>query len=205
MTPSNVPARPSRRDQWQIGATLVLGYLALLYVVEFVDGLDRHRLDRYGIRPLEPEGLWGIAFAPLLHAGWQHLNANAGAILVLGLVGVVAGLGRFLAATAIIWTVGGLGTWLIGDVGSRWPTIHIGASGLIFGWLAFLLVQGLFSRRLGQILIGFAVFLCYGTVLWGVLPGQQGISWQGHLCGALAGVLAAFALSGRGRPEPAAG
>lgn len=182
-----------------MGTALVLGYLALLYAVELVDQWDRHRLDRHGIRPLEAEGLWGILFAPFLHAGWQHVNANAGAILVLGLVGVLAGPGRFLAATAMIWLLGGFGTWLIGDLGSPWRTTHIGASGLIFGWLLFLILQGVFSRRFGQILIGAAVFFCYGAALWQVLPGQPGVSWQGHLCGALAGTLAAFALSGRGR------
>ncbi|MGL6235781.1 MAG: rhomboid family intramembrane serine protease [Segniliparus sp.] len=199
MSPPDVPAPLTRRDRWSIGTTLVLGYLALLYAVELADQWDRHRLDRYGIRPLETDGLWGILFAPLLHAGWQHLNANAGAVLVLGLVGVLAGLGRFLLATAVIWLLGGFGTWLIGDIGSPWHTVHIGASGLIFGWLLFLIVQGFFSRKPGQVLIGAAVFFCYGAVLWGVLPGQPGVSWQGHLCGALAGVFAAFALSGRSR------
>ncbi|ADG99092.1 Rhomboid family protein [Segniliparus rotundus DSM 44985] len=206
MSQPDVPARPSRFEQWQLGVVLVFGYLAVLYAVEFVDQLDQHRLDRHGIRPLQADGLWGILFAPFLHAGWQHLNANAGAILVLGLVGVFAGLGRFLAATAMIWAIGGFGTWLIGGLGSRWPTDHIGASGVIFGWIAFLILQGFFGsapigRRLGQIVLGLVVFFFYGAVLWGALPGQPGVSWQGHLCGALAGALAAFMLSKRGRPD----
>jgi membrane associated rhomboid family serine protease len=216
MSQPDVPARPSRLDQWLLGAALVLGYLAVLYGVEFVDQLDQHRLDWYGIRPLQADGLWGILFAPFLHVGWQHLNANAGAILVLGLVGVFAGLGRFLAATAIIWAVGGFGTWLIGGLGSRGPTIHIGASGVIFGWIAFLMLQGFLgsapiSRRLVQIGVGLVVFFFYGAVLWDALPGPPGaswprpgqpfVSWQGHLCGLLAGVLAACVLSRRDRSE----
>ena len=109
---------------------------------------------------------------------------------------------RFVWATAIVWILGGFGTWLIGNLGSSCgPTDHIGASGLIFGWLAFLLVFGLFVRKLSHIVIGLLVMFAYGGVLLGAMPvlGQcGGVSWQGHLCGALAGVVAAYLLSGSG-------
>lgn len=111
----------------------------------------------------------------------------------------LAGLSRFVWATAIIWILGGLGTWLIGNVGSSCgPTDHIGASGLIFGWLAFLLVFGLFVRKGWDIVIGLVVLFVYGGILLGAMPvlGQcGGVSWQGHLSGAVAGVVAAFLLS----------
>ena len=81
----------------------------------------------------------------------------------------------------------GLGTWLVAGAG----TSHIGASGLVFGWLTYLVVRGFFARRPGQIVLGIVLFVMYGSVLWGVLPGQPGISWQGHLFGAVGGVLAA--------------
>jgi membrane associated rhomboid family serine protease len=180
-----------------VGPALVLGFVALLYLVELVDGLDQHRLDWYGIRPLQTDGLWGILFAPILHASWAHLYANTGPLVVLGLVGVVTGLARFVAATVIIWALGGFGTWLIGGLGSAVPTVHLGASGLIFGWLAYLVTQGVFNRRLGQILLGLVVFLVYGAALWGVLPVAPGVSWQGHLTGAGAGVSAAYILADR--------
>ena len=97
---------------------------------------------------LETDGLWGVIWAPFLHANWTHLTANAGFVLVLGFLMTLAGLSRFIWATAIVWIVGGFGTWLIGNIGAPKgvETNHIGASGLILGWLTFLLVFGLFTR-----------------------------------------------------------
>jgi len=191
--------QPKKRPAWKVGGATVLSFVALLYLIELVDQLSGHSLDRNGIRPLEADGLWGIVFAPLLHANWQHLAANTVPALMLGFLVTLAGMARFVWATAIIWIVGGFGTWLIGDVGGcRLPTIHIGASGLIFGWLAFLLVFGWFTRHIWQIVIGIVVLLVYGGVLWGAVPELNrcgGVSWQGHLCGAIAGVLAAYWLS----------
>ncbi|WP_104150692.1 rhomboid family intramembrane serine protease, partial [Mycobacterium intracellulare] len=116
-----------------------------------------------------------------------------------GFLMTLAGLSRFVWATAIVWILGGLGTWLIGDVGSSCgPTDHIGASGLIFGWLAFLLVFGIFVRRVSNIVIGLVVMFAYGGVLLGAMPVLGlcgGVSWQAHLCGAIAGVVAAYRLS----------
>ncbi|NDJ91533.1 rhomboid family intramembrane serine protease [Mycolicibacter kumamotonensis] len=192
--------RPDDKSGWRTGGATVVGFVALLYLVEAVDQVGGHRLDRNGIRPLESDGLWGVLYAPLLHANWAHLLANTGPALVLGFLVTLAGQSRFLLATAIVWLVGGLGTWLIGNVGSACgPTDHIGASGLIFGWLAFLVVFGWFTRSIWQILVGLVVLVLYGGILWGAVPVLNvcgGVSWQGHLCGALAGVLAAYLLSG---------
>ena len=188
-----------------VGGTTIVSFVALLYAAELVDQLSGHRLDENGIRPLESDGLWGIVFAPLLHANWAHLMANTGPALVLGFLVTLAGLARFVWATAIIWILGGFGTWLIGDLGSPCgPTDHIGASGLIFGWLTFLLVFGFFIRSVWQIVVGTVVLFFYGGVLWGAVPVLHvcgGVSWQGHLCGGIAGVVAAYVLSS---PERAA-
>ncbi|MDO3298736.1 rhomboid family protein [Mycobacteroides abscessus subsp. massiliense] len=202
-SPSSRRARPGR-PQWVTGGILVASFVALLYVVEGIDSVTGHRLDENGIRPLETDGLDGVLFAPLLHANWGHLVANTVPALVLGFLAAAAGVGRFLLATAIIWLLGGVGTWLIGNIGSPYETNHIGASGLIFGWLTYVIVRGFFNRSVGQILIGAVVLVLYGGVLWGVLPGQFGVSWQGHLSGAVAGVLAAYWLSGRERTVQAA-
>ncbi len=142
--------------------------------------------------------MWGILWAPLLHANWQHLIANTGPALVLGFLMTLIGLSRFIYATLIVWILGGFGTWLIGNIGAP-PGVesnHIGASGLIFGWLTFLIVFGFFTRRAWQIIVGVVVLFIYGSVLLGALPGTFGVSWQGHLCGGIAGVLAAYLLSG---------
>ena len=202
--PEPGPASTSaKRSRLRVGAATVVSFVALLYMVELVDRLSGQRLDRNGIRPLETDGLWGIVFAPLLHADWGHLLANTGPLLILGFLVTLTGMARFVGATAIVWILGGLGTWLIGDLGSPCgPTDHIGASGLIFGWLTFLLVFGFFTRAFWQIAVGIVVLFGYGGILWGVIPVAPvaticgGVSWQGHLCGALAGVLAAYLVSG---------
>jgi membrane associated rhomboid family serine protease len=202
MTGTSPSGAPTKLPTWKVGGATILTFVALLYVIELVDQLAGHRLDRNGIRPLETDGLKGILFAPLLHASWSHLLANTVPALVLGFLVTLAGLGRFVWATAIIWIVGGFGTWLIGDIGGcRMETNHIGASGLIFGWLTFVLVFGWLTRHIWQILLSLVVLFVYGGILLGAVPVLDrcgGVSWQGHLCGALAGVLAAYLLS---RPE----
>jgi hypothetical protein len=116
MSNTRTPARqPKKRSSFLVGGATIASFVALLYVVEFFDQIDGHHLDDYGIRPMEADGLWGILFAPLLHANWAHLAANTGPALVLGFLVALAGLSRFLWATAIIWIVGGFGTWLIGN------------------------------------------------------------------------------------------
>ena len=190
---------PAKVAAWKVGGATILTFVALLYLIELVDQLSGHSLDRNGIQPLRTDWLTGILFAPLLHADWAHLIANTVPALVLGFLVTLAGMARFVWATAIIWILGGLGTWLIGGLGScNLPTNHIGASGLIFGWLAFLLVFGWLTRHIWQMAASIVVGFAYGGILLGALPVLDrcgGVSWQGHLCGALAGVLAAYWLS----------
>jgi len=207
MTVPGYPATPApeskKRPGWVVGGVTIVTFVALLWVIELFDSLSNHRLDNNGIRPLETDGLMGIVFAPLLHANWDHLIANTVPALILGFLMTLAGLSRFIFATAIIWILGGFGTWLIGNIGAHCPyvgvqctTNHIGASGLIFGWLTFLIVFGFFSRKAWEIVVGVIVALVYGGILFGVLPGAPGVSWQGHLSGAIAGLIAAYVLSG---------
>jgi len=193
--------RPVRKEGplWGAAGAWSIGFVVLLWVSEIADAVLGLRLDREGIRPLETDGLSGILVAPLLHGGFGHLVANTVPLLVLGFVLVLSGVRRALAVTAVVWLVGGLGTWLFGGEG----TLHIGASGLVFGWLTYLIVRGFFSRRPGQITAGVVIFLFYGGLLLGVLPGQPGVSWQGHLFGAVGGVLAAWWLAdNRARARP---
>ena len=173
---------------WVTAAVWSGSFVVLLYLIEVVDVIADHRLDRLGVEPRSADGLWGILFAPLLHSGWTHLEANTVPALLLGFLVLFSGVVRGLEATAVIWVVGGVGVWLVAPS----DTIHLGASVLIFGWLVYLMVRGIWTRKAGQIILGIMLFLLYGTLLFGVLPGQPGISWQGHLFGAIGGGLAAW-------------
>jgi membrane associated rhomboid family serine protease len=163
--------------------------LAIMWVEEVIDVPLRGRLDRFGIVPRRIGGLDGIVFSPFLHAGFRHLIANTIPFAVLGLLIALSGLGIFLRVTLIVGLIGGVGTWLTGGTNS----VHIGASGLVFGYLTYLVARGFFARKVAYILGGIAVTALYGGVLWGLLP-SRGISWQGHLFGAIGGIVAAAVL-----------
>jgi len=184
-------ARTRPTPTWVRAGLLALGFVAVLWLLEAVDVASGHDLDRLGIRPRSGEGLLGVVLAPLLHFGWGHLESNTIPALVLAFLVLLSGVGRGLAATAVIWIVSGLGVWLV----SPGNSITAGASVLIFGWLVYLMVRGLFNRRIGQIVLGVVLMVMYGGLLLGVLPGQPGVSWQGHLFGAVGGALAAWLLA----------
>lgn len=184
-----------QRPSWVVAAAVSSCFVALLWLLELVDAASGGDLDQYGVRPRSDEGLLGIVLAPLLHAGWVHLEANTVPTLVLLFLVLASGLVRGLRATAIVWVVGGLGVWLVapGD------EVHHGASVLVFGWLVYLVLRGFWNRSAREVLIGVLLLLAYGGLLLGVLPSDAGVSWQGHLFGALGGALAAYVLADRGR------
>jgi membrane associated rhomboid family serine protease len=188
-------APPARRTNPSPGAAVVVmtALLAVLWLLEVVDQLGGERLDWYGIHARELDGLGGIATAPFLHAGWDHLISNSLPFWVLGFLVLLGGLARWLISSVISIVSSGMSAWLLtpGD------TIIVGASGLIFGWLTYLLARGLWSRSVGQILVAVGVLVVYGGLIWGVLPGAAGVSWQAHLGGAVGGVLAAWLLHRR--------
>ncbi|MGH2948659.1 MAG: rhomboid family intramembrane serine protease [Solirubrobacteraceae bacterium] len=177
------------------GFALLAGMVALMWVVEVVD-LAAGDLDSAGIQPRDADGLAGIALAPFLHAGFGHLVANTVPFVVLGAVIALGGLGRVATVTAIVALVAGLGTWLVAPA----HTVHIGASGVVFGYVAYLIVRGLYSRSALHLAAGAIVAVVWGgTALAGLLP-EEGISWQGHLFGAVGGLLAARLLHRRADP-----
>jgi len=179
-----LPAKP-------VQALIVIGsFTVLLYVLEIVDAAMSGRLDQFGVQPRTVGGLDGILWAPLLHHGWAHLFANTLPVLVFGFLAMSNGVGQWVAVTLTIWLFSGVGVWAVGADG-----ITIGASGLAFGWLAFLLVRGIFNRAFGQIVVAVILFLYWGGTLLGVLPGDPGVSWQAHLFGAIGGILAAWLVS----------
>ncbi|RLV50319.1 rhomboid family intramembrane serine protease [Nocardioides mangrovicus] len=182
-----------RGSTWLQAVAITLGFTALLWLVQLANAADHGGLDQYGVHPRSEEGLLGIAFAPLLHAGWAHLEGNTVPVMVLGFLVLLGGIARGLLATLVVWVVAGAGVWLTAPANS----IHLGASVLVFGWLVYLVVRGFVTGRIGEIVLGLVLLVLYGTVLLGVLPGQPGVSWQGHLFGAIGGGLAAFWVSGR--------
>lgn len=197
---SGLEAPPDPRKQ---GVLLVAGMLALMWVVEIIDSLDHQRLDRFGIEPRHLEGLRGVVAAPFLHASFSHLFANTIPFLVLGAGIALSGALRVAAVTAIVALVGGLGTWLVAPSNS----VHIGASGLVFGFAAYLITRGIFSRSWLHLGAAVLVGAIYGSTLAGGLIPQDGISWQGHLFGGLGGVVAGWLLDTREprAPRPRAG
>jgi membrane associated rhomboid family serine protease len=185
---------PRRTDPRRTAIGIVIALVALMWVLEVVDVALDHRLDRYGIEPRDPDGLDGVVAAPFLHVGFGHLIANTIPFVVMGVVIAFEGPLRLVGVTAIVAIVSGLGTWLVAPEN----TIHLGASGVVFGYATYLIARGLFNRRAGELAIGAGVAVLWGGALLGGLEPQRGISWQGHLFGALGGLLAAWALA---RPQ----
>ncbi|MBV7393226.1 rhomboid family intramembrane serine protease [Mameliella sp. DP3N28-2] len=170
----------------------LIGLLAVIWGVEAVNLVTGYRLnDWFGLQPRTLSGLDGVALMPLLHGSVAHAAANTVPLAVLGGILVLTARQVAIMATLVIVFVGGLAVWLLGN-----PAIHVGASGLIFGWFGFLLARGVVERRPGPLAVAVGVAVVYGTMIWGVLPGQPGVSWESHLFGAGAGVLAASLLRG---------
>jgi membrane associated rhomboid family serine protease len=185
------------------GLILVAAMVAAMWVSEGLDSVLPANLDRYGIMPRTDDGLAGIPAAPFLHVGFGHLISNTLPFAAMGAVIALGGLGRILTVTLLVALVSGMGTWLIAGAGS----VHLGASGLVFGYGTYLLARGFFERHLAHLAVGAAVGLLFGGALLGGLVPQEGISWQAHLFGAIGGVLAARLLArtaraprGPGRP-----
>jgi len=181
-------------------AKILLALVALMWAVEVVDVIADHQLDQYGIEAREPQGLDGIVTAPFLHVGFGHLISNTIPFVIMGLLIAVEGARRLVAVFAIVALVSGLGTWLVAPEGS----IHVGASGVVFGFSTYLIARGWFNKRTSQIAIGLVILVIWGGVLVGGLQPREGISWQGHLFGAIGGLVAARVLARGDRERPAA-
>ena len=166
----------------------MIAIIAVLWLVEIVDVLLLdHALERQGIQPRDLSGLDGILLAPFLHDDFAHLISNTIPLAVLSALVLLRGVPRWLQVTAIVVIAGGAATWLLARSAN-----HIGASGVVFGYLGFLLAAGFFERSALAIALGAVTGLAYGGLLWGVLPSHPGISWESHLFGLLAGGLAAW-------------
>ncbi len=173
-------------------ATILGGIVAVFWLLEIVDWLIfKGNLDKLGIRPRDLIGLRGILFGPFLHANFRHLIANTLPFIVLGWFVMMRDLRDFIAVTLITALISGFGIWLFGANQS----IHIGASGIVFGYFGFLVLRGYFERSLSSILWAVFVVFLYGGMIWGILPQGTGISWQAHLFGFIGGGVSANLLT----------
>jgi membrane associated rhomboid family serine protease len=171
------------------------GVTGVLWAVEGADLLLGHRLEAFGIAPRTEAGLLGILFAPFLHAGIAHLAVNTVSLWVLGALAMSRKVADFWVIAVIAALASGLCAWLLGGAG----TVHVGASGVIFGFLGFLLARGFFERTLTSIALSIAVAWLFGSMVLGALPfvAAAGISWQAHLGGFVGGLVAARYVLGR--------
>ena len=169
-------------------ATALAGFVLLLWVVQVVNWIIGYGLNpTFGLIPRNVGGLDGVIAMPLLHGSFAHLTANTPPLLVMGGLLVATATRALLAVNAVVIGLGGGLVWLFGS-----SAIHIGASGLVFGWFGFLVARGFVDRSLITLAAAILVGVLYSSILWGILPGQPGVSWEAHLFGAIAGATAAF-------------
>jgi membrane associated rhomboid family serine protease len=190
MTQSSIEAQALKRE-FTLQAIVLGGLVAVMWGLELVDLGLGGRLDSFGIWPRQGRGLTGILFAPLLHGGFRHLISNTLPFLVLGWLIMAKDWSEWLVVSIVVALISGAGTWIFGANG-----VHIGASGVIFGYFGFLLARAFFERTAGSFLVALLVLAMFGGMIWGILPIRVGISWEGHLFGLIGGIVAAWAIAG---------
>jgi membrane associated rhomboid family serine protease len=173
------------------GMALLAAIVGVMWFVEIINALDSYRLDSDGLWARNVGRLWGIATAPFLHASFSHLISNTIPFVFMGVIIALRGARQLALVTVIIVVLGGLGTWLIAPAG----TVTVGASGVVFGYATYLLTRGLFDRSVVELVTGGLVGAVWGGALLASLVPHYGVSWQAHLCGGIAGVIAAALLA----------
>jgi membrane associated rhomboid family serine protease len=179
---------------------VMVGFLAVLWIIQLVNAADRYQLTLdYGIRPRDIGSLPYILTAPFLHVSWTHIESNSGPLFIFGFLAAYRGVVRFLGLTGLVIIVSGLSAWLWGSAN----TINVGASGVVFGYLGYILVRGFFDRRGIDILIGAVMALCFAYQFTVLLP-QANIGWQAHIGGLAAGVAGGWVFHNRAPVSPTA-
>jgi membrane associated rhomboid family serine protease len=183
------------RANFRLATRIALGFVAVLWLVQLLNwGLDLG-LERFGVRPRRISGLPAMLIAPLLHSGFSHLVANSLPLLVLGTGMLYLYPQSTLTVIPAVYLGPGVAVWLFAR-----ESIHIGASGLVYGLFCYILVAGVIRRDKRAVAASLLVYFLYGTLVWGVLPGEPGISWETHLAAALIGVMLAVVLRSRDIP-----
>lgn len=174
------------RATWYKAAETIGFFTLLIWIAHFLNTLTGHQLDVFGIYPRKLEALPGVILWPFLHANFNHIILNTTPLFFMGFLVALRGRRLFVYSSLLIVAVGGLGVWIFGR-----EAFHIGASGLVFGYFGFLVAIGIYERSFSGLAIASLTLFYYGGIIFGVLPTNSFVSWEGHLFGLLAGILAA--------------
>jgi membrane associated rhomboid family serine protease len=200
------------RSPWQIGTGdaetvlaearkalfIMVAFIAILWIVQIANWADHYRLSfEYGIRPRDAGSLPDIFTAPFLHFSWAHIEGNSGPLFIFGFLAAYRGVKKFLAVTLVVAITSGLGAWLFESPQS----IGAGASGMVFGYFAYIIVRGIFDRHPIDLMIGLVMALCFAYQFTVLLP-QHGIGWQDHIGGVVGGVLSGWVFRDRRDRRP---
>ncbi len=189
---------PSLGQRIKSVAIIVGVLLAALWAIEIVDQMLGEPLNQFGVRPRRLSGLSGILAMPFLHGGFGHLSANSGPLVVFSSLLLLRSKAEFALVFVATTVLGGLGVWLFGSLFGP-NSVHIRASGVIFGMFGYLVSMGIFERKMGSIALSVVLIGVYGGLIYGVLPGQEGVSWEGHLFGFISGIATARFVAKRNR------
>jgi membrane associated rhomboid family serine protease len=181
---------------WSGALIIMCGVGAVLWIITIVNAANDYSLNRFGLRPRQLDGLWGILTQPFLHASYGHLLSNTVPVVLIGWVLLLSGVRTWLTVTAIVVVLGDGLTWLVAPSG-----LVVGASAMVFGWLGYLIARAYFSRKLRWIVVAVLVLFFFGTLLGNLMPTfHSNVSWQSHVCGFVAGIVAGAVLHPR-RPR----
>lgn len=176
------------KANFRLALKVVFGFVVLLWAIHIANFLLGYRLNAFGILPRESIGLRGVLFAPLLHANFKHLFDNSIPLAVIGSLGLFVYPNSLTRALPLIYAGTGLLVWAFAGGNA----IHIGASGLIYGVLAFVFLSGLLKRDARGVTLSLLVWFLYASLTWGILPQPGPVSWESHLFGAVVGTAMAF-------------
>lgn len=183
------------KSNFVLALRVSLAFLGLLWLIFIIDAVFGLGLGRFGLRPGSLTGLIGLLTAPLLHGSAGHVFSNSLPLLISLTAMLFLYPNSAIRAIPIIWVGSGIFAWIIGR-----PSLHYGASGLVYGLLAYVFVSGVIRRDMRSVAVSLMVWFLYGTMVWGVLPIRPHMSWELHLGGALMGLIAAIVFRNWDRP-----
>lgn len=164
---------------------IFVGFIWVVHIIQVVGGIDMTRL---GVFPRHVEGLGGILTGPMVHGSWEHLFYNSVSFLMMGTVLFWFYPRIAVRSLILIYLMSGLGIWIFAQPNS----FHIGASGVVYGMVSLVFWSGIFRRNVKSVVLALIVLVVYAGFFEGIIPGKEGISWEGHLLGAISGIILAW-------------